>query len=90
VSPGEHALIYWVTIGGAYVILWWMSFFVLLPVGMYNEDDPPGQFVLGEKPKPEQTSPRFSMRKKLLLATAISAVLWAILYTLVLAGVIEL
>ena len=91
-SPGEHALIYWVAVGGAYVILWWMAFFMLLPVGMYNEDDPPGQFVLGEAPKPksEQIKPRLSMGRKLLLATVISTALWAILYALVLAGVIEL
>ena len=52
-SPGEQALIHWVAVGGAYVILWWMTFFMLLPVGLYNEDDPPGQFTLGEAPKPK-------------------------------------
>ena len=91
-SPGEQALIHWVALGGAYAILWWMSFFVLLPIGMYNEDDPPGQFTLGEAPKPksERAPPRLSMRKKVLLATAISAVLWAGFYALVLTGVIDL
>ena len=91
-SPGEHALIYWVAVGGAYVILWWMTFFILLPIGMYNEDDPVGQFTLGEAPKPktEHTKPRLSMGKKLILATVIAAVLWVIFYALVLTGVIQL
>jgi predicted secreted protein len=91
-SPGEHALIYWVAVGGAYVILWWMAFFMLLPIGMYNEDDPPGQFTLGEVPKSKsaQTEPRMKMRTKLLLATGISAGLWVIFYALVLFKVIDL
>ena len=91
-SPGEHALIYWVAVGGAYVILWWMAFFLLLPIGMYNEDDPPGQFTLGQAPKPklEHAKPRLGMGRKLLLATVISTVLWLIFYALVLANVIQL
>ena len=91
-SPGEHALIYWVAVGGAYAILWWMTFFMLLPIGMYNEDDPPGQFTLGASPKPkaDHARPRMSMRKKLLLATVISTVLWVIFYALVLTNVIQL
>ena len=81
-----------VVLGGAYVILWWMTFFVLLPIGMHSEDDPPGQFTLGEAPKPksERAKPGMSIRRKLLLATVISAVLWVIFYALVLTGVIDL
>ena len=89
-SPGEHATIWWVTVGGAYVILWWISFFVLLPIGMHDEDDPPGQFTLGETPKP----PSGKHKPRLLLkaggATLIAAVLWAVFYALVVAGVIQL
>jgi predicted secreted protein len=59
---------------------------------MYNEDDPPGQFTLGEAPKPksEHTEPRMRMRTKLLLATVISAVLWVVFYALVLFKIIDL
>lgn len=91
-SPGEHASIWWATIIGAYVILWWLSFFVVLPIGMHNEDDPPGQFTLGETPKPksEQTKPALSIPMKLLLATGISAVLWAVFYGLTVARIIQL
>ena len=90
-SPAERTLIYWVMIGGAYVILWWLSFFILLPIGLHNEDDPPGQFKLGELPKPksERVPPSLSMGRKLLLATASATVLWAVFYGLVLAGVIR-
>lgn len=79
-----------VVLGGAYVILWWMSFFVLLPIGMHSEDDPPGQFVLGEAPKPpsEKHKPRLLLKAG--GATLIAALLWGGFYALVLAGVIQL
>ena len=91
-SAGEGALIHWVAVGGAYAILWWMTFFMLLPIGMDNEDDPPGQFTLGEAPKPqaETPAPRMRMSTKLRVATGISTVLWAIFYALVLTKVIDL
>ena len=89
-SPAEHATIWRATVLGAYAILWWLSFFVLLPIGMHNEDDPPGQFTLGEAPKP----PSGKHKPRLLLkaggATVIAAVLWCVLYALVLTGVIQL
>ncbi len=89
-SSGEHALIYWVIIGGSYVILWWLSLFVLLPIGMYDEDDMPGQFVPGAPPKPKSQKQRPRFLWKVLGATGISTVLWAIFYALVLTGVIQL
>ena len=85
-----HGFIYWVVVGGAYIILWWMAFFVLLPIGLYNEDDPPGQFVLGAPPKPPATKKPGGFRWKVLAASAIATVTWAILYGLVLAGIIQL
>lgn len=90
-SPLLHGIVYWAAVGGAFVILWWMTFFILLPIGMYDDDDPPGQFTLGAVPKPkaERPPPRLTIRKKLLLATIIAAVLWSIFYGLILTGVIQ-
>ena len=85
-----HGFIYWVVVGGAYIILWWMAFFVLLPIGLYNEDDPPGQFVPGAPPKPPAPRKPGGFRWKILSATAIATVIWTILYGLVLAGIIQL
>lgn len=89
-SPVEHELIYWVMIGGAYVIFWWLTLFILLPIGMYDEDDMPGQFVPGAPPKPKTTDKRRpSLLSKALTATWVAAILWAIFYGLVLTGVIQ-
>ncbi len=85
-----NGLIYWVVVGGAYIILWWMAFFVLLPIGLYSEDDPPGQFVLGAPPRPPAAKKPSGFRWKVLSATAIATAIWAVLYGLVLAGVIQL
>jgi len=79
-----------VVLGGAFLILWWMSFFVLLPIGMHREDDPPGRFVLGDVPKPpsEKHKPRLLLKAG--GATLGAAVLWAVFYALVLNGAIRL
>lgn len=88
----EHEIVYWAAVGGAFIILWWMTFFILLPIGMYDEDDPPGQFTPGAVPKPkaERTPPRLTIRTKMGLATIIAAALWCGFYSLVLTGVIRL
>ena len=79
-----------VVLGGAFVILWWLSFFVLLPVGMHSEDDPPGQFVLGEAPKEPSEKHKPRLLLKAAGATAIAAILWGVFYLLVLTNVIQL
>ena len=56
-----------------YVILWWLSFFTMLPMGAQSlheagEDGAPGV---------ERGAPKsHGLGRKVLLATAISAVLW--------------
>lgn len=79
-----------VVLGGAYVILWWMSLFVLLPIGLHNEDDPPGEFVLGAEPKPPSAAHKPRLLLKVAGATVIAAALWVVFYALVLTGVIQL
>lgn len=89
-SPTEQSIIWWVTVGGAYVILWWMTFFVLLPIGMHNENDPPGQFTLGEAAKPPSEKHKPRLLLKMAAATVIAALLWGGFYALVLTGVVQL
>jgi len=79
-----------VVLGGAYIILWWMTFFVLLPIGMHHEDDPPGQFRLGEAPRPPSEKHKPRLLLKVAGATVISAALWGGFYALVLTGVVQL
>lgn len=79
-----------VVLGGAYVILWWMTFFVLLPIGMHSEDDPPGQFTLGEVPKPPSDKHKPRLLMKVAGAMVIAALLWGGFYALVLLRVIQL
>ncbi|HEX8902623.1 DUF1467 family protein [Vitreimonas sp.] len=60
-----------------YVILWWLSFFVMLPVGAqsHHEADeavPPGSEVGAPKVH--------NLRKKALWAAGIAAILWLVVY----------
>lgn len=79
-----------VVLGGAYVILWWMALFVLLPIGLHNEDDPPGEFVPGAEPKPPSPKHKPRLLLKVAGATLIAGVLWGIFYALVLTGTVQL
>lgn len=80
----------WVVLGGAYIILWWMALFVLLPIGLHNEDDPPGEFTLGAEPKPPSEKHKPHLLLKLAGATVIACVMWGIFYALVFIGIIHL
>ena len=56
----------------AYVIVWFLALFCLLPMGVGSEVDPNSGAPL---------KPRFGL--KVMLATSASAVLWAVFYALV-------
>jgi predicted secreted protein len=61
-----------VAVFGTFPILWFLSFFCLLPVG------------LGAGADPETGAPLSPMLgRKALIATAIAAVLWAVFYALI-------
>lgn len=56
-----------------YVILWWLSFFTMLPMGARSAHEDGEQYVRGA----EHGAPKaHNLRLKAGLATAISAVLW--------------
>jgi predicted secreted protein len=62
----------------AFVILWFVAFFCLLPVGLGAVDAETGAPL---KPR---------LLRKAMLATAIAAVLWAAFYAMIATGVVEL
>ena len=56
-----------------YVILWWLVFFPLLPMGATSAHEAGEQYVPGA----EHGAPKApNLRLKMLLATGIAAVLW--------------
>ena len=69
-----------------YAVLWFVTLFVVLPIRLTTQSDI-GQIVPGT----HGSSPADpQMRKRLLITTAISAVLWAITATVIISGVIAI
>jgi predicted secreted protein len=56
-----------------YVILWWLAFFTMLPMGAQSAHEAGEQYVPGA----EHGAPKIAnLGRKALFATAIAAVLW--------------
>lgn len=67
-----------------YAVLWFLTLFVLLPIGQKSQADA-GEVVPGTPPGAPH-EPRF--KRKIWLTTAISAALWAIIAGIILGGII--
>jgi predicted secreted protein len=70
---------------GVYVLLWWLSFFVALPIGATSLHE------AGEASEPgvERGAPkRHNLGKKALIAALIAAVLWPLAAVLIVKDVI--
>lgn len=64
-------------------ILWWLVFFVVLPIGIQVDDKPQRGFAT--------SAPReFNLRRKLVITTVISTVLWGVVYIVMINGWIDL
>jgi predicted secreted protein len=73
------AFIHGVVLFGAFAVLWFLSLFCLLPVG------------LGAAADPETGAPLSPMLgRKALIATGIAGVLFAVFYALIVTGVFDL
>ena len=59
-----------------YVLVWWMVFFCMLPFGIKNIEKPEGGNMPGAPVNP-------GLKKKLILTTLISAVVWGGIYTII-------
>lgn len=58
-----------------YAILWWLAFFTMLPLGAHSAHEAGETYVPGA----EHGAPKIpNLKRKALLATAISAVLWLV------------
>jgi predicted secreted protein len=75
IAQGLH----YVVLFSAYVVIWFIVLFCLLPVGLGSELDP-------ETGAPLQPM----LKKKMLWATAVAAVVWAVFYAVIGFGWLEL
>ncbi len=70
-----------------FMIIWWVVIFCVLPFGVartYNEEDHEEEgYVAPGSP------PVLNMKKKLVITTLISAILWIIVYFIIDAGIID-
>ena len=72
-------IIHNVALYGTFPILWFLSFFCLLPVGLGSGHDPDTGAPLNPM-----------LGRKALIATAVAAVFWAVFYALILLKVLDL
>jgi predicted secreted protein len=77
---------HWVVLAGAYIILWFLTLQILLPMGIRARHEM-GEDTAGIGDPGAPPNPRLVL--KALLATLVAAVIWSIFYALVLAGVIN-
>lgn len=68
-----------ITSAAIYFVLWWLSLYLVLPFGIENQPITDGR----TKGSAEGAPSRPQMRKKLLQATILSSILFAIFYALV-------
>ena len=68
-----------VVLFGTFAILWFLTLFCLLPVGLGSERDPDSGAPLNPM-----------LGRKALIATAIAAVLWVVFYLLIVYKVLDL
>ena len=65
-----------------YVLIWWMVFFCTLPFGIKNIEKPKGGAMPGAPVNP-------GLKRKLILTTAISTVIWIIVLVLITSDLIS-
>ncbi len=70
-----------------YVVLWWIVFFTMLPVGVRTHDD---EGTAREPGHADSAPIRANMWRKVLLTTLIAAVVWGAYYWLQGSGLITL
>ena len=69
-----------------YILFWWVTLFAVLPLGVRGQAED-GEVVPGSDPgAPVQPD----MKKKVIITTIISLILWAIFFAVVKSGVISL
>ncbi len=56
-----------------YILVWWISLFIILPIGIRTEEKPNKGMAWGH-PKP------FSLKRKLLFSTIVSVFVWFFIF----------
>ena len=79
--------LHWVVLGGAFAIFWFLALQIVIPIGQQSPHETGETVQAGHDPG-APVEPRLGF--KLAIATAAAVVMWAILYGLVLAGVLDL
>jgi predicted secreted protein len=65
----------WVLGLACYIILWWMAFFVMLPIGVRNLDEAGVEGRGHERGAPEKPD----LKRKAVWAAGLAAILWILL-----------
>jgi len=78
---------HWAVLGGAFAIFWFLALQIVLPIGNQTAHETGEALVAGTEPG-APAKPRLTL--KLAVATGAAAVLWLILYGLVLLKVVDL
>jgi predicted secreted protein len=73
-----------IVLGGAFIILWWFTLLILLPIGLHSGG---GEAVAGADPGAPH-KPKLLLKAG--IATVIAIVLWGVFYALVVMKVIDL
>ena len=76
----------WVVLASAYAILWFLALQILLPIGIKSREEN-GPAVFGDADPGAPQNPRIG--PKILLATVAAAIIWSVLYALVLTKVVD-
>jgi len=81
------AAIHWVVLGGAFAIFWFLALQIVIPIGVRSPHETGEEVQPGHDPG-APSRPQLGL--KVAIATAAAIVMWAILYALVLTGVLDL
>lgn len=68
-----------------YLLVWWVTLFAVLPTGVRGQAED-GHIVKGTEPGAPVES---QMKRKLIMTTIISAVVWAIICAVIISGIID-
>jgi predicted secreted protein len=78
---------HWVVLGGAFAIFWFLALQIVMPIGAETAHEVGEDVEAGHDPG-APARPRLLLKAG--IATAAAVVMWAILYALVLSGVLNL
>ena len=78
---------YWTSAVVLYVVIWFMTLFVVLPIGYQSQEEEDGEVVPGTPPGAPST-PR--LKKKFLWTTIAGTLVWGAAMAIILTGAIPL